>query len=279
MNLMKKRSVVWLLVIFLVCCRNFSVCAEDDLQLKPEEHSFLNEKVIVFSIKTESKSQFAEIMNFETDNNNLFNIKTDAQKEIFCKLKIKWHPEKKFCGEFSETGECEPYFYKTGIGERSILSDKQYISIEQSESELTCFQRFKAFLKGKKARDSILAGMWSKHFNSSNDHRETHNLCGLQYNGFYAATFSNSHSHQVFSIGVSRTLTEKRTGTGFLLDAGYKIGPMYGYKKGVPRISRFSILPVFCIGISYFNVGVDLNIFPANAVSFNTHINIKPLSK
>jgi len=129
------------------------------------------------------------------------------------------------------------------------------------------------FLKGEKARNAVAIGMWSRHFYAHSDYRTTHNLVGIQYNGFFAGTFANSHSHQVFTAGIARAVYQKDLGSGFLFEAGYKLGPMYGYREGIPNFHRWSVLPLACFSFSFHNVGIDINLVPGNALSFNGRIN------
>ena len=132
---------------------------------------------------------------------------------------------------------------------------------------------FKDFLKGEKAHDAVLIGLWSSHLSSNTDYRTTHNLFGVQYNGYFAGTLANSYSHQIFIAGIARTVAQKKLGEHWLLEAGYKIGPMYGYRDDAPNIYGGSVLPLACFGISFRDVGVDLNLVPGNALSFNMRIN------
>lgn len=133
-------------------------------------------------------------------------------------------------------------------------------------------------VKGKKDKDSLLLGMWSKHL-SSKDYRETHNLAAFQYKGFILGTFTNSHDDQVYFAGIARNIARKKFGEHTIVDLGYKIAPMYGYKKGIPEIGGFSILPVLCMDTSYRNVGLSVNLYPSMAFSFNTYINLDMFTK
>ncbi len=128
-------------------------------------------------------------------------------------------------------------------------------------------------VKGEKARNALVLGMWSSHFSKRKDYRTRHDLVGIQYKGFFCATFANSHNHQVVAAGVSRTVAEKALGRNWLFEAGYKLGPMYGYREGVPRYHRFTVLPLLALGLSFRAVGADLNLVPGNAFSFNMRIN------
>lgn len=132
--------------------------------------------------------------------------------------------------------------------------------------------RLKAFIKGERAYNAVMGGMWSVHFSSRKNYREVHNLGALQHKGIFVGSFANSHSRQVFSIAAARTVFKKEVGKHSIFDVGYKIGPMYGYKEGAPDIGGFTILPLICIGMSYRSVGIALNLFPSSAISFNTYI-------
>lgn len=128
------------------------------------------------------------------------------------------------------------------------------------------------FWIGIPARDAVLLGLWSKHFHSTDDYRTRHNLIGVQYQGYFLATFANSYSRQIYAVGVARTIWEKDLGHDWRLDAGYKVGPMYGYREGAPNLAGFSVLPVGCIGLTYHRIGIDLNLVPGNALSVNFRI-------
>lgn len=145
-------------------------------------------------------------------------------------------------------------------------------------SELNKWGKLKKFIKGEPARNSIMLGMWSKHSGGS-EYREVNNLGGLQYKGLFLGTFANSHSDQVVALTVARTVYKKELSKNLLFDAGYKIGPMYGYKEHIPNLGGFSILPALSLGLSYRGFGAALNLFPANAVSVHTFINIDAFNK
>jgi hypothetical protein len=161
---------------------------------------------------------------------------------------------------------------------------KEFDIIKGAVSEKDKLQPYKASnpvwetIKGRVDKNSVMLGMWSKHF-SSHDYRETHNLAALQYKGFVVGTFSNSHSDQVFLAGIARNVFRKQFGENTMFDMGYKLAPMYGYKKGVPNVGGFSVLPVLCLDTSYRNLGVTLNVFPSAAFSVNTYINLDVLKR
>lgn len=155
----------------------------------------------------------------------------------------------------------------------NVFSEKERINSNQSSTESSQPESLKKILKGEKSRNAILLGLWSSHFRSKPGYRKEHNLVGIQYNGYFAGTFANSHSDQVYTIGIARTVAKKKLGRHWLLEASYVLGPMYGYRERIPNIKRFSILPVASFNLSFHNIGIDLNLVPGNAISFNTRIN------
>lgn len=159
--------------------------------------------------------------------------------------------------------------------ESDLITNKQEAikGSVQADSKEARMERFKAFMRGEKAHDQIIGGMWSKHF-SKNNYRETHNIMGIQYKGWWLSTFKNSHDRQVTTFGIARTVMKKQIKEDLLFDVGYKVGPMYGYREGAPDISGFSILPFVCLGLSYHNVGFSVNIVPGNVISLYTYINM-----
>lgn len=140
------------------------------------------------------------------------------------------------------------------------------------EVEKTKFQRLKGYLKGERAQDRILGGMWSKHI-SSHKYNEVHNLGGLQYKGIQIGSFKNSHDDQVEYVAITRTCSKWKIKKHGLIESGWMLGPMYGYKKNIPEIGGWSIIPAWLLSFSYRNVGLTLQILPSNVVSFNTFIN------
>ena len=133
-------------------------------------------------------------------------------------------------------------------------------------------RNWKDFWRAEPARDAVLLGLWSTHFSSDKDYRTRHNLVGVQYQGYFLATFANSYSRQIVAAGAARTVFSKDLGGEWRLDAGYKIGPMYGYREGVPNIGGFSVLPLGSFGLTCRRIGIDLNLVPGNALSVNFRV-------
>ena len=147
-------------------------------------------------------------------------------------------------------------------------------TIDDNSLRSTKFEQFKCFVKGQPARNGMLIGLWSKHvFSSDDDYRTTHNLIAWQHQGYFVGTFANSYSHQVVAVGLTRTVITEELNDDWLFEIGYKIGPMYGYRDEAPNIGGISILPVASFGLSFQDVGVDLNLVPGNALSINMRVN------
>lgn len=159
------------------------------------------------------------------------------------------------------------------IGGFSSESFASRISLQDPHVSSGKFKQFNNFIRGESARDGMLIGLWSKHISSDDDYRTTHNLIALQYGGYFIGTFANSYSHQVIAAGLARTVIVEELNQGWLFEVGYKIGPMYGYRDEAPNIGGLSLLPVACVGVSFQDVGVDLNLVPGNALSINMRVN------
>lgn len=136
------------------------------------------------------------------------------------------------------------------------------------------------FIKGVPARDSLHLGMWSLHLDGSGDifgsgkNNEHNHLIGVQYMGFNAGTFINSHDNRTYSVGLSREVYSRQYTENLRFDAGYKLGLLYGYKDNLPSIKGVSgyAMPVF--GLSWRRIGVDLGVVPVGVVTLNLRIDI-----
>lgn len=270
MNIIKKSIFIGYLVVILMINQTSSALAE-------ENSDDLFEGVNILKPESKINNEAPTLLDLEANEIQPNEIKVNDEYLHSKTLEINDEKESEFEIEFPSLiapEEDKSLTIEAAIEQEEVFSDQIEITLDEIKPELTKFQKFKGFIKGESARDTMMIGMWSKHFGTRNKYRETHNLFAAQYRSIFVGTFANSHSHQVFVVGVARTVAKKRLWDHLVLDAGYKVGPMYGYRKGIPHVARFSILPLICLGVSYYDIGVDLNIFPTTALSFNTHVNL-----
>ena len=109
-------------------------------------------------------------------------------------------------------------------------------------------------LWGRPFSDHLYLGMWTLHFQPGDDQETMNNLVGLTYKGYFVGTFRNTHSDQVVAAGWHRALYKDKWGV-FDVEAGYRLGLMYGYTKFLPRLAP---LPQAVIDIDYNGFGVEL---------------------
>ena len=114
-------------------------------------------------------------------------------------------------------------------------------------------------LWGRPFRDKLYLGMWTMHFKPDEEQENNNELIGLSWNGYYGGTFINTHGDRVWSGGWQRTLFQKKYGE-IDVEAGYRAGMMYGYKKYL-KLGDTRFFPLFqtLLDIGYKNVGVQLS--------------------
>ncbi len=133
-------------------------------------------------------------------------------------------------------------------------------------------------LWGLPSRDALLLGMWSLH-TSPERRNSTQNLVGLQYLGYFAATFRNSYFKQSYFGGITRTIYIKRLAQDLDFDITYKAGLIWGYQDRYPNLGGISPLIFPTFGLSYKMFGADFEIFPARypVFSVSCRVNIERL--
>ena len=109
-------------------------------------------------------------------------------------------------------------------------------------------------LWGRPFSDHLYLGMWTLHFQPGDDQESVNNLLGLTYKGYFLGTFRNTHRDQVIAVGWHRALYKDKWGV-FDVEAGYRLGLMYGYTKFLPKLAP---LPQAVIDIDYNGFGVEL---------------------
>ncbi|WP_062263949.1 hypothetical protein [Endozoicomonas arenosclerae] len=112
---------------------------------------------------------------------------------------------------------------------------------------------------GRPSRDHIYLGMWTLHLDPGDDQENNNELIGFTYKGYYGGTFINTHSDRVWSAGWQRTLFQQKYGE-FDVEAGYRAGIMYGYKKYLTLYdTRFFPLIQAVLDIDYKGFGLELS--------------------
>lgn len=114
-------------------------------------------------------------------------------------------------------------------------------------------------LWGQPYNDRLLLGMWTQHLEEGDDQENNNQLLGMVYGGYYVGTFINTHSDRVVSAGWQRMLYSSTAGN-WSVEAGYRAGIMYGYKKYL-RMFETDFFPMFqtLLDFSYRNVGLELS--------------------
>ena len=114
-------------------------------------------------------------------------------------------------------------------------------------------------LWGRPSQDKLYLGMWTLHFKSGKEQENNNELIGFTWGGYYGGTFINTHGDRVWSGGWQRTLYQKKYGE-IEVEAGYRAGMMYGYKKYL-KMGNTRFFPLFqtLLDIGYKNVGVELS--------------------
>lgn len=97
--------------------------------------------------------------------------------------------------------------------------------------------------------------MWSYHINYAHPFKDVNykgDLIGLNYKSLYLGTFRNSFYNRSYFVGLRRNLWQRRD-KSWLLQAGYGLGIVSGYKDGQSLvISKYS--PVIPAAFGYFDV-------------------------
>lgn len=135
-------------------------------------------------------------------------------------------------------------------------------------------------IKGERARDSLHLGMWSLHLDGSGDisgtgrNREHNHLIGIQYKGFNAGTFVNSHNDRTYTAGLSRDVYVHQISENLRFDAGYRVGLLYGYKDNLPSIKGVSAYAMPVFGLSWKRIGIDIGVVPVGILTLNLRIDL-----
>ena len=153
-----------------------------------------------------------------------------------------------------------------------------------AEADVLTGKKVWEFVKGRKAVDAILLGMWSLHFDATGslfgDGRvnEVNNLVGLQLFGFNAGTFINSHDDRTYFLGLSRRVyTTHLWDDNVRLDIGYNAGLLYGYGDELYNLFGISVYVVPNLGFTYKGIGVDFGFVPVGVLTFGFRVDFDAL--
>ena len=103
------------------------------------------------------------------------------------------------------------------------------------------------YLEGTTPKDQLFLGMFTYHFTEKS--RSTRNwqqdLIGLQYNGFFLATFENSFYNRSWVAGIAREIFSSTISNNWTFITGYRLGGVYGYNEGEAPFANYSpVVPV-----------------------------------
>ena len=138
-------------------------------------------------------------------------------------------------------------------------------------------------IKGKKARDALLLGMWSIHADGTGEYfgdgrnNDQGHLAGIQYYGLTAGTFINSFDDRAYYIGLAREVYSHNYSKNTRFDIGYKFGPLFGYGDDLINVAGISVFAGAFLGISWKRAGLDIGLIPAGIITANFRIDIDDL--
>ena len=138
-------------------------------------------------------------------------------------------------------------------------------------------------IKGKKARDALLLGMWSIHADGTGEYfgdgrnNDQNHLMGIQYYGLTVGTFINSKDDRAYSAGLAREVYSHNFSKNTRFDIGYKFGLLWGYGDDLINVAGMSVFAGAYLGISWKRAGLDIGLIPAGIITANFRIDIDKL--
>ncbi len=116
---------------------------------------------------------------------------------------------------------------------------------------------------GEPAPRTLLLGMWTTHLWTNQFGLIQGNyLVGYVDHGYFIGTFTNSYSHRSYAAGINRYWLTKPLSENIQWHLGYRLGLVYGYRKGEVLFSSHSPLIPFIQLVSDFNwkkIGIELS--------------------
>jgi len=138
-------------------------------------------------------------------------------------------------------------------------------------------------IKGKKARDALLLGMWSIHADGTGEYwgdgrnNDQGHLAGIQYYGLTAGTFINSFDDRAYYTGLAREVYSHNYSKNTRFDVSYKIGLLFGYGDDLINVAGISVFAGAFLGVSWKRAGLDIGLIPAGIITANFRIDIDNL--
>lgn len=125
---------------------------------------------------------------------------------------------------------------------------------------------------GIKDDNCIYLGMWTTHFLPGRNARlnNINRLIGINYEGIFGATFINSHNDRTYTAGIQRIVYSQKFPHYIQIDAGYRVGAIWGYqnnspfaslKHTIPGIQKMNPIPFFQLigNFSWEIVGLQIS--------------------
>jgi hypothetical protein len=149
----------------------------------------------------------------------------------------------------------------------------------QNKSEKSLWEK----IKGKKARDALLLGMWSIHADGTGEYfgdgrnNDQNHLAGIQYYGLTTGTFINSKDDRAWHAGIAREVYSYDYTKNTRFDIGYKFGLLWGYGDDLINVAGMSVFAGAFLGVSWKRAGLDIGLIPAGIITANFRIDIDNL--
>ena len=182
------------------------------------------------------------------------------------------------CACIVNTSYCQdPPVQQTGHQNNHIVIQQEETAKEKTDK--TLWEK----IKGKKARDALLLGMWSIHVDGTGEYfgdgrnNDQNHLAGIQYYGLTAGTFINSFDDRAYYIGLAREVYSHNYSKNTRFDIGYKFGLLWGYGDDLINVAGMSVFAGAYFGISWKRAGLDIGLIPAGIITANFRIDIDSL--
>ena len=164
-----------------------------------------------------------------------------------------------------------------------LLNNNKVVQKQKTTKEKTDKSLWEK-IKGKKARDALLLGMWSIHADGTGEYfgdgrnNDQNHLAGIQYYGLTAGTFINSKDDRAYHAGLAREVYSHNYSKNTRFDIGYKFGLLFGYGDDLINVAGISVFAGAYFGISWKRAGLDIGLIPAGIITANFRIDIDDLA-